>query len=684
MIDGLPVELDIASWSGGHAIVVDGWQSEGRVYHLNFGKGGSHSGWYSLPEGMPAGYSVVRYAVTNIRPPSPAGTGDVYGFGLNSYGELGLGDTTERHTPAKIATLSGEARAVAAGDSHSLVLLENGDVYSFGSNIDAVLGLGDWIPHYTPTKITTLPGPAAAVAAGYKHSLVLLQNGDVYTFGWNQLGQLGLGDTSQSYSPRRITTLPGAAVAVAGGYAHSLVVLDNGDVYTFGLNQFGQLGLGDTTERHTPTKITTLPAAATAVAGGQWHSLVLLENGDVYGFGSNSHGALGLGDTTERHTPTKITTLPVAATAVAGGTSFSLVLLENGDVYAFGLNSYGQLGLGDTTERHTPAKIATLSGEARAVAAGDSHSLVLLENGDVYGFGRNSYGQLGLGDTTERHTPTKIATLSGAVATGEDHSFAVLGAPPSPFAPSDVVASDGAYASKVRVAWNVASGATLYVVHRTAGPHETFVEIAELTGNSYDDSHVTPGRIYWYKVAACSGSGCSDLSAADSGYAGNATGGTPAAFRVTTSGDMRADGGLYAGNLFLGSADVAEWVLVSNAVEPGTVLELDTTDPGSYRPSQASCSSLLAGVVSTLPGITLGTSTVGPQQALLALSGIVPVKVTNEGGPIQPGDLLVSSSAPGYAMRWAGPEPCPCALVGKALESMTGDRGVISVLLTAH
>jgi hypothetical protein len=79
-----------------------------------------------------------------------------------------------------------------------------------------------------------------------------------------------------------------------------------------------------------------------------------------------------------------------------------------------------------------------------------------------------------------------------------------------------------------------------------------------------------------------------------------------------------------------------------------------------------------------------GTDEPTEGKALLALTGIVPVKVTNEGGPIQSGDLLVSSSTPGYAMRWAGDGPCPCALVGKALEPMTDERGVISVLLTAH
>jgi hypothetical protein len=93
---------------------------------------------------------------------------------------------------------------------------------------------------------------------------------------------------------------------------------------------------------------------------------------------------------------------------------------------------------------------------------------------------------------------------------------------------------------------------------------------------------------------------------------------------------------------------------------------------------------LVAGVVSSQPGLLLGGTEPIDGKALLALCGIVPVKVTNEGGPIQPGDLLVTSSIPGHAMRWTGPMPCPCALVGKALEPMADESGVILVLLTAH
>jgi len=160
---------------------------------------------------------------------------------------------------------------------------------------------------------------------------------------------------------------------------------------------------------------------------------------------------------------------------------------------------------------------------------------------------------------------------------------------------------------------------------------------------------------------------------------------TAASFRVAAiTGDVRADGTIHTASIGTGSADVAEWVCVTDAVEPGDVLEHNPDVPGCYRLSTESVSTLVAGVVSTEPGLVLGAGSTDGGQALLALTGIVPTKVTSEGGPIQPGDLLVASSTPGHAMRWARPDPRPCALVGKALEPMTGNSGVILVLLTAH
>jgi len=167
--------------------------------------------------------------------------------------------------------------------------------------------------------------------------------------------------------------------------------------------------------------------------------------------------------------------------------------------------------------------------------------------------------------------------------------------------------------------------------------------------------------------------------------------GTVAVFRVTSTGDVLGDGTFYGAGFSSGAADVAEWVPVSEPVEPGDVLELDPTQPGCYRKSRGVCSALTAGVVSTDPGVVLGAGvtefstpaggTPIPDLALLALIGVVPVRVTDEGGPIRPGDLLVSSSTPGCAMRWDPDHGGRCEFVGKALEALDGHTGVVAVLL---
>jgi hypothetical protein len=130
-----------------------------------------------------------------------------------------------------------------------------------------------------------------------------------------------------------------------------------------------------------------------------------------------------------------------------------------------------------------------------------------------------------------------------------------------------------------------------------------------------------------------------------------------------------------------GSLVTVQWVLISEPVEPGDVLELEPTRPGFYRKARGPCSPLVAGVVSTQPGVVLGHSGDTQGKALIALIGIVPVKVTDEGGPIWPGDLLVPSSIPGSAMRWDPKQGEACAFLGKALEPCSGKRGIVLTLL---
>lgn len=259
-----------------------------------------------------------------------------------------------------------------------------------------------------------------------------------------------------------------------------------------------------------------------------------------------------------------------------------------------------------------------------------------------------------------------------------------------PSTPTGVSATKGTYEDRVRVTWNAVSGATKYEIYRSTEECGTYTKIGESATTSYDNTGVTALQVYWYKVKAYNPCGYSDLSSASYGYAGTPGGGTGAKFRLEReTGNVLTDGSYYGSCYYSGAADIAEWVPVSEVVEPGDVLELDPTRPGYYRKARGPCSQLVAGVVSTEPGVVLGSGDVlsttfdvlRDGQALLALLGVVPVKVTDEGGPIQPGDLLVPSSTPGYAMRWDPEEGVPCGLVGKALEDHGGGTGMIMVLL---
>ena len=247
-------------------------------------------------------------------------------------------------------------------------------------------------------------------------------------WGYNAYGQVGNGTISNSTTPVTATGLASGVTAVAGGGNYSLAVR-NGGVYAWGLNNSGQLGTGTTNPSTTPVALTgNLSSGVTAIAGGALHSLAV-RNGGVYAWGLNSDGQLGTGTTTNSTTPVALAgTLSSGVTAIAGGAYHSLAV-RNGGVYAWGFNYYGQLGTGTTTNSTTPVALAgNLSSGVTAIAGGAYHSLAV-RNGGVYAWGLNNNGQLGTGTTTNSTTPVALAgTLSSgvtAIAGGDQHSLAV-------------------------------------------------------------------------------------------------------------------------------------------------------------------------------------------------------------------------------------------------------------------
>ena len=157
---------------------------------------------------------------------------------------------------------------------------------------------------------------------------------------------------------------------------------------------------------------------------------------------------------------------------------------------------------------------------------------------------------------------------------------------------------------------------------------------------------------------------------------------TPAKFRVDSEGNVYSDKSFYGQTFKSGNADLAEKVKVNGGVEPGDVLALHPTNPKNYRKSQKAYSPLATGVVSTEPGITLSEKRLVGDKITIALAGTVPVKATTENGHIHPGDLLTTSSKPGYAMVCRDTSKCADSIVGKAMGSLERSKGKIRMLVT--
>lgn len=342
----------------------------------------------------------------------------LYSFGRNQYGQLGLGDNIDRTTPTLIDfEFDGTPTCIQTGWYHSIILTNTGKTYSFGYNGNGQLGLGDFDSRNVPTLMTfQFDGNPTIAWQGDHYTLILTDNNKVYSFGWNNNGQLGLGDTDNRNIPTLIDfEFDGNPVKVQQGNWHSLILTDTNKIYVFGDNRYGQLGLGDFDKRLIPTLLDfEFDGYISNIQQGGNHSMILTNIGKIYTFGYNIHGQLGLGDTDNRNTPTLLDfEFDGIPSDIQLGQHQSLILTNKNKLYSFGQNNYGQLGLEDNIDRYVPTLIDfPFDGKPVDIQMGDYHSIVFTDTDKVYSFGRNINGQLGVGDIEDKNVPTLIEDFS--------------------------------------------------------------------------------------------------------------------------------------------------------------------------------------------------------------------------------------------------------------------------------
>lgn len=385
--------------------------------------------------------------------------GSVYAWGNNSRGQLGDGTNNSRLSPGLVQGLSGVG-TICARRSHNFALVPTQSVSAWGANYVGQLGNGTFTVA-DPWGIA-IPAPVncpsgiSAIAGGYEHNLALATDGRIWSWGGNSSGQLGNGGFTSS-DPSGMAT-PGPVTdgtsdftfvtAVSAGANHSLALKD-WLVWAWGSNESGQLGDGTNSDSSVPVKVHgtngETEISAVAIVAGNYHSMALLVDGSVIAWGMNDYGQLGDGTYVDKSSPVRVLdpsgAVPLSdIVAIAAGDRFSLALRSDGTVWAWGLNVYGQLGTGVFTSTDPfsiplPCQVTGASGYLSgivAIAAGAMHSLALGSDGNVWAWGGNWCGQLGIGSITNTD-PQGIAsamhvnrmTDAIAISAGFQHSVAI-------------------------------------------------------------------------------------------------------------------------------------------------------------------------------------------------------------------------------------------------------------------
>eukprot|EP01122_Echinamoeba_exundans_P000373 TRINITY_DN10331_c0_g1_i1.p1 TRINITY_DN10331_c0_g1~~TRINITY_DN10331_c0_g1_i1.p1 ORF type:complete len:996 (-),score=143.11 TRINITY_DN10331_c0_g1_i1:1-2583(-) len=323
-------------------------------------------------------------------------------------------------------------------------------LWVWGANNDAQLGLGHTDPVSGPVELSFFRERGERIAAlygGYNYSLALTANGELYSWGYNNFGQLGLGHTNQHAAvPSHVSYFSTHGIKIkeiATGGNHVLLLTEDHRVYCWGYNKYGQLGLGNTTNYDTPQRITFFDSSrpVIAIGAGQRHSLVLTAQGEVYSFGHNHYGALALGHDGDCSVPEFVRFFEgkIVTKIIAAG-YHSLFLTEDNRLWSCGYNFTGELGVGSKENSLVPKPISFFQNKAKivSVAVGSQHTLVLLADGELYSWGYNKFGQLGLGNTLDHLLPERISFFNGCpveqIFGGYRHTLLLTGSltpPPS-------------------------------------------------------------------------------------------------------------------------------------------------------------------------------------------------------------------------------------------------------------
>ena len=327
----------------------------------------------------------------------------LYAWGYNGSGQLGLGDTTERHEPTQIGTDTDWDKISAGSTGEAIALKTDGTLWSWGSNSNGELGLGDNDPRDTPTQIGTDTDWTDSISVN-AHVMAVKTDGTLWGWGYNEEAELGLGDIDPYMSPTQIGTDIDWDVVSAGSNS-TIAIKQDGSYWAWGRNTQDDLGVGSALYTMVPTEVELNNTDWTQISTEGGISVGLKTNGTLWAWGDFS----ALGFPFIAMTPSQ-SGEDADWASVSYSNGRAMLIKTNGTLWGWGVNMNGQLGVGDEDDRLAPTQVGTDT-DWQSVSAGDA-GLAIKTDGTLWSWGSNSYGQLGLGtsDDNPHPDPTQVGT----------------------------------------------------------------------------------------------------------------------------------------------------------------------------------------------------------------------------------------------------------------------------------
>jgi len=336
---------------------------------------------------------------------------ELWSWGRNNYGQLGLGDTTTRSSPEQVGILTDWEDVSAGGDwgDTTVGVKTDGTLWTIGENFYGQLGLGYVTPnrHSSPVQVGALTDWSDAGGVGGSHVAVVKTDGTLWTWGQNQYGELGLGDIDKRSLPVQVGTDEDWSEA-AGGDGYILAVKTDGTLWSWGRGYTGRLGLGDQTKHSSPVQVGS-DMDWSRVSTGRSSSAAIKTNGKLYTWGENDDGQLGQGTTVSGNfSPEQVGTDEDWSEVEMS--NHMTAIKTDGTLWTCGRNATGELGLGDTDRRSSPVQVGT-DEDWSSAAAGYAHVVALKTGGTLWAWGDGGYGQLGQGgDLTDHSSPVQVGS----------------------------------------------------------------------------------------------------------------------------------------------------------------------------------------------------------------------------------------------------------------------------------